>query len=123
LLVFLQCTARRAMKKNVGHKKLREKTPSVTEMIAEIVEQSPKKLPLLRPNWPKSQFDKLCAEHGGPAELGSTVSKSDLQRCCREFPLGQVLPILTRFTKDEISAQRHWPWAAFAVGQYNFEIK
>jgi hypothetical protein len=34
-----------------------------------------------------------------------------------------VLPILRRFTDDEISARRHWPWTAFAIDQYTFEIK
>jgi hypothetical protein len=101
----------------------RGKTPTATELIAEIVGQTQKEPPLLGPNWPKSDFDKLCAEHGGPADFGVTVETNDFRRCCGEYPLGQVLPILRRFTDDEISARRHWPWAAFAINQYNFEIR
>jgi hypothetical protein len=77
----------------------------------------------LGPNWPKSDFDKLCAEHGGPADLGITVKKNIFRGCCGEFPLGQVVPILRQFATDETTARRHWPWAAFAIDQYNFEIK
>jgi hypothetical protein len=77
----------------------------------------------LGPNWPKPEFDKLCAEHGGPADFGGKVETNTFRRCCRQYPLGRVLPILTRFTEDEISARRHWPWTALAVNQYAFEIK
>ena len=77
----------------------------------------------LGPNWPKSDFDKLCAEHGGPADLGITVEKNIFRGCCGEFPLGRVLPILLQFATDETTARRHWPWAAFAIDQYHFEIK
>src|SRR5437763_1969718 len=92
-------------------------SPSLADLIADIVGQSPKDPPLLGPNWPKSDFDKRCAEHRGPADLGVSVDKNTFGTYCREFPLGQVLPLLLRFTADEISAQRHWPWAAFAIGQ------
>jgi hypothetical protein len=114
----------RAMKKDVSGKKLGEKTPTVTEIITEIVGQrSQKEPPLSSPNWPKSEFDKLYAEHGGPAKLGIEVDYRLFHRYCGEFTLPQLLPVLRRFTNDEISALRHWPWAAFALGQYNFEIK
>ena len=77
----------------------------------------------LGPNWPKSDFDKLCAEHGGPADLGITVEKNIFRGCCGKFPLARVLPILLQFATDETTARRHWPWAAFAIDQYHFEIK
>jgi hypothetical protein len=111
------------MKEDPRRKRRRGKTPTPTELIAEIVGQTQKEPPLLGPNWPKPEFDKLCAEHGGPADFGVTVETNTFRRCCREYPLGRVLPILTRFTEDEISARRHWPWTAFAVDQYTFEIK
>jgi hypothetical protein len=111
------------MKEDPRRKRRRGKTPTATELIAEIVGQTQKEPPLLGPNWPKSDFDKLCAAHGGPADFGVTVETNDFRRCCGEYPLGQVLPVLRRFTDDEISARRHWPWAAFAIGQYTFEIK
>ena len=41
----------------------------------------------------------------------------------RKIPLGRVLPILLQFATDETTARRHWPWAAFAIDQYYFEIK
>ena len=55
--------------------------------------------------------------------MGAAVENSVFKACCNEFPLGKVLPTLRQFTTDEISAQRHWPWAAFAIDQYNYEIK
>jgi len=123
LLAFSGLWRRHSMKDDPRRKRRRGKAPTATEVIAEIVGQTQKEPPLLGPNWPKSDFDKLCAEHGGPADFGVTVETNDFRRCCREYPLGQVLPILRRFTDDEISARRHWPWAAFAIDQYNFEIR
>jgi hypothetical protein len=111
------------MKQDARRQGRRKKTPTATELLAEIVGQPQKEPPLFGPSWPKSQFDKLCDECGSPADLGVAVEKSVFQACCTVFPLGKVLPTLRQFTKDEISARRHWPWAAFAIDQYNYEIK
>jgi hypothetical protein len=110
------------MEQDARRKRRRKKAPTATEIIADIVEQSQKEPPLLGPKWPKSQFDKLCDEYGGPADLGAAVEKYTFGRCCGEFPLGQVLPTLIRFATGETAARRHWPWAALAIDQYNFEI-
>jgi hypothetical protein len=110
------------MEQNARRKGRRKKPPTATDIIAEIVGQSEKKPPLLSPTWPKSEFDKLCDEYGGPADLGTAVEKSVFRACCTEFPLSKVLPTFRQFTKDEVSARRHWPWAAFAINQYKYEI-
>jgi hypothetical protein len=36
-----------------------------------------------------------------------------------------MLPVLLRFVKgkDEVAANGHYPWAATAIGLYNFETK
>jgi hypothetical protein len=113
-----------AMDKDAKRTKRRTKVPTATEILTEIAGQRPQnEPPLFGPNWPKSEFDKLCDEYGGPADLGVKIDKNTFQRYCRDFTLPQILPVLRRFTDDEISARRHWPWAAFAIGQYNFEIE
>ena len=103
------------MKKDVSGKKLGEKTPTATEITTEIVGQrSQKEPPLSSPNWPKSEFDKLCAEHGGPANLGIEVDHRVFQRYCGEFTLPQLLPVLrqvnsptTRFRHVGIGLGQH----------------
>jgi hypothetical protein len=111
------------MDKDTKRARRRAKVGTATEIIAEIVGQrSQNEPPLQGPSWPKSEFDKLCEQDGGPANLGVTVDEHTFRRCCTQFPLPLVLPILLRFTPDEILARRHWPWAAFAINQYNFEI-
>jgi hypothetical protein len=111
------------MDDNARRKRRRGKTPTVAEVIAEIRQQFPENPPLRRPPWPPSQFDKLYNEFGGPADLGMTVEKNTFRRCCQELSLGRVLPTLLQFATDETSARRHWPWAAFAINQYEYEIK
>jgi hypothetical protein len=69
----------------------------------------------------KSEFEKLCDELGGPADIGVKVKKIHHEHSCKEYPSRLVLPTLLRFQSDENSARRHWPWAAFAVSQYAFE--
>ena len=69
----------------------------------------------------KSEYKKLCDELGGPADVGLTINKRNLETYCREYRMGQVLPILTQFQNDEVKARRHWPWAAFALSHYKFE--
>jgi len=69
----------------------------------------------------ESEFKKLCNELGGPADIGVTVDKIDMEVYCQEHPVGLLLPILLRFQENEAVARRHWPWAAFAISQYTFE--
>ena len=69
----------------------------------------------------ESEFKKLCNELGGPADIGVTVDRNDIEVYCREYPVGLLLPILLRFQKNEAVARRHWPWAAVAISQYAFE--
>jgi len=69
----------------------------------------------------KSEFQKLYTELGGPADIGVSVDKSYLDRCCNEYRLGSIRPILLHFQSDATLARRHWPWAAFALSQYVFE--
>jgi hypothetical protein len=69
----------------------------------------------------KSEYKKLCDELGGPADVGLTIDKRNLETYCREYRVGQVLPILIQFQDDDVKARRHWPWAAFALSHYKFE--
>ncbi len=96
-------------------------TPSLRNLIDEVLAQAPANPPPRMSSFPKSEYDKLCENLGGPADLGYQVKRSVFRRCCAEFPLSQVLPILLRFSSNEDLARRHWPWAAFAISQYKFE--
>lgn len=73
----------------------------------------------------KSEFQKFCGELGGPADIGINLDKTYLEQCCRDYSTRRVLPVLLRFQKkkDDVSACRHWPWAAAAITQYVFETK
>jgi hypothetical protein len=66
----------------------------------------------------KTEYDRLCEQHGGPAHLGFDVSESDFRRCCGEYPLRKIVPVLLQFNTDESVVRRLWPWAAFAINQY-----
>jgi hypothetical protein len=105
------------------HDKPPRQRSSVADVIAEIKGETPKAPTLKDLPPPKSQLDKLYEELGGPADLGSAVDKNSFRRCCGEYSLVTVLPILRQFAKDETSARRHWPWAAYAINQYKFDIK
>jgi len=104
----------------------RSSPSSLSELFSEFDEV--KKPPLSTPVRSSSEFDKLCEKLGGPADLGILID-SDLmnafRRYCREYRPHQVIPILCQFAKadDDGSAARHYPWAALAIGQYNFETK
>lgn len=69
----------------------------------------------------RSEFGKLCDELGGPADIGVTLKEHDLELYCAEYPLSSVQRVLTQFQDDATSTRQHWPWAAFALGQYIFE--
>jgi hypothetical protein len=71
----------------------------------------------------KSEYRKLCEELGGPAEIDNRgIREIDFERYCREYPLSKVGPILARFQPDGIVVRKHWPWAAFTISRYVFEI-
>ncbi len=63
----------------------------------------------------KSEFEKMCDEFGGPADIGATIEHRDLERYCNEYPLRSIQPVLIQFQADATSVRRHWPWAAFAL--------
>jgi hypothetical protein len=71
----------------------------------------------------KPEYQRLCDDLGGPAEIGSGVNSRDLEKYCQDYPLGKVLPSLKLFQQDETKARRYWPWAAFAISHYEFEHK
>jgi hypothetical protein len=72
----------------------------------------------------RTEYDRLCEDLGGPADIGEVdISKEDLATYCPVYPSQRVLPVLIQYQKkaDETLARKHWPWAAFAIGQYAFE--
>jgi hypothetical protein len=73
----------------------------------------------------KSEYEILCDELGGPADIGVPIKspRAALAPYCREYSSNGVLPVLLKFKKDTSSARRHWPWAAFAISHYVFEQK
>ena len=101
------------MKKDVSGKKLGEKTPTATEITTEIVGQrSQKEPPLSSPNWPKSEFDKLCAEHGGPANLGIEVD----HRVFQDIAESSRYPSCSQFSVDSPTTRfRH---VGIGLGQH-----
>ena len=70
----------------------------------------------------KSELDILYDELGGPAD-GVAIDVHHLEMYCSEYPSDRVLPILLQYQPDENCARRHWPWAAYAIGQYAYETK
>jgi len=56
----------------------------------------------------------------GAADIGVAFKKWDFRSYCGKYPLGEMLPILLRFS-NENSARRHWPLAAMAIGLYESE--
>jgi hypothetical protein len=65
----------------------------------------------------KSEYQKFCDEFGGPVEgLMPTVARSTFARCCREYSLDCILPLLLTFNSDRDTAQRHWPHTFKAIG-------
>jgi hypothetical protein len=79
--------------------------------------------------WPPSlnsaptELDKLY-EDGGPAKVaGEPLDKRKFKSACDEYPLQRIAPLLRPFCQEEQAIRRHWPWAAFALSRYLFEIK
>jgi hypothetical protein len=72
----------------------------------------------------RTEYDCLCEDVDGPADIGVVgISKYDLASYCSTYPTQRVLPVLIQYTPDKTLARKHWPWAAFAIGQYDFETK
>jgi hypothetical protein len=70
-----------------------------------------------------TELDKLY-EDGGPANLASELpDKRKFKSACDEYPLQRIAPLLRPFCEEEQAIRRHWPWAAFALSRYLFEIK
>jgi 6-pyruvoyl-tetrahydropterin synthase len=69
----------------------------------------------------RTELDKLCNEDGGPADIGLDAVQFGMY--CSQFPLRCVVPILSPFNQDAKSVRRHWPWAAFALSLYLYEIE
>jgi hypothetical protein len=82
-------------------------------------DSAPRPMPRIR-----TEYDRLCEDLGGPANIGvAGISEKDLASYCATYPSQRVLPVLTQYQPDETSARKHWPWAAFAIGQYDYETK
>ena len=72
----------------------------------------------------RTEYDRLCEDLGGPADIGEVgISKYDLASYCGTYPTQRVLPVLIQYQPDETLARKHWPWVAFAIGQYDYETK
>jgi hypothetical protein len=72
----------------------------------------------------RSEFEQLCDELGGPADgIDPSVKLSAFPPYCKDYPSGQIVPLLRKHQSDEGLARRHWPWAAYAIGQHDFETK
>jgi hypothetical protein len=70
----------------------------------------------------KRQFPpSLSAAKSDLPDIGVPVDEQYVKVSCQDYPIGQVLPILLEFQKDELAARRHWPWVAVAIRQYAFE--
>jgi hypothetical protein len=72
----------------------------------------------------RTEYDRLCEELGGPADIGvAGISDKALASYCRAYPSHCVLPVLSQYQRKEKIALRHWPWAAFAISLYDHETK
>jgi hypothetical protein len=68
----------------------------------------------------ETDLDRVYSELGGPAPLRD-VHRSAFSGPCQKFPWKVVELALCKFQKDRDTARKHWPWAAFALDQYQFE--
>jgi hypothetical protein len=68
----------------------------------------------------ETDLDRVYSELGGPAPLRD-VHRSAFSGPCQEFSWKVVELVLCTFQKDRDTARKHWPWAAFALDQYQFE--
>ena len=68
-----------------------------------------------------TDLDRLYSELGGPALLPHEVSRREFATYCNEFPFHEIGPVLFKFSNSDVIVKRHWPWVAFALGQYCLE--
>jgi hypothetical protein len=68
----------------------------------------------------KSEYRRLCEQHGGPIICDDSFTKIDFEYCCREFPRRRFQPIIDRWVTDPVHGIRHWPVMAFAASRYEF---
>jgi hypothetical protein len=69
---------------------------------------------------PSSEFQTLCDELGGPADV-SIVEREALDLACREFCFARTWPAFQQWEQDQSRSRRYWPWVALAAFQYKFE--
>jgi hypothetical protein len=83
-------------------------------------DQTPRLPPRIR-----TEYDRLCEDLGGPADIGVEIGAANvgLAIYCNEYPSNRVLPVLLQFQTDISLAQKHWPWVAYAMSRYVFEIE
>jgi hypothetical protein len=68
----------------------------------------------------KSEYKRLCKEHGGPIICDDSFAKINFEHYCREFPRRRIKPIIDGWVTDPVHGIRHWPVMAFAASQYAF---
>jgi hypothetical protein len=71
-------------------------------------------------NGVKSEYRRLCEQHGGPIICDDSFAETNFEHCCREFPRRRFEPIIDRWVTDPVHGIRHWPVMAFAASQYAF---
>jgi hypothetical protein len=78
------------------------------------------------PNWRSlsgipTVLDRLYLELGGPAPHRESIDRRTFAMYCGQFGWAKVGPELCLLHVDRDNARRHWPLAAFALGQYQYE--
>jgi hypothetical protein len=73
----------------------------------------------------RTEYDRLCEDLGAPADIGVEIEAANvgLAIYCNEYPSSRVLPVLLPYQPDISLARKHWPWAAYAMSRYIFEIE
>jgi hypothetical protein len=113
------------MSKRSRRKRPLSQSTTSADVVADDLARPLKSLPRLPPQWPTSELDRLYQELGGPVEIdGKSPKKNVFQSDCDRFPFKNCLgTAICEFVPNESTARRHWPWVAFAIGQYLYEIK
>ncbi len=70
----------------------------------------------------KSEYDRLCKNHGGPAKIEG-FENVRFGMSCKEHRLRRFDHLLKRWQPDPATGVRHWPHMAFAVDQYAYRRK
>ena len=71
----------------------------------------------------RTEYDRLCEDFGGPADIGRVVNETALRAYCSEYGPSRIIPILVQFQGDATTARRYWPWAACAISIYVSELQ